>query len=346
MNKQNNNLYELRSILFDHADTMIAILDKNLILIDANIYYLKTLRVKKEDIMGKPISLLIPEAKRNERMELLKRVLKTGEPETIDEIRTHPNFDTDYVRLRVFKLGDGLAITLKNISDLKESIDELETFIYKSSHEMRGPIANIFGLVNLAATDVKNLDEAQHFNKLIGHQAERLDLVMKLLIEATEIRKNEKTIELIKFDDLMKTVFKSFEPKIEWKEIAIEHHISVRKKFRSDTNLLFSLFHHLIDNAFKYRKADMKDVIIKISIEDDAEGILIKVVDNGIGIPYHLQDKVFKMFYRATEKSSGGGLGLYVVKHVIRKLGGRITLDSKENIGTMFTITIPNIRLK
>tara|TARA_R110002049_G_scaffold308179_2_gene511259 strand:- start:1417 stop:1779 length:363 start_codon:yes stop_codon:yes gene_type:complete len=85
-----------------------------------------------------------------------------------------------------------------------------------------------------------------------------------------------------------------------------------------------------------------KDSFVKISIEDENGGVEITVADNGIGIPANLQKNVFKMFFRATNQASRSGLGLYTVSHTVKILGGTIKLDSKENIGTTFTVYLPN----
>lgn len=99
---------------------------------------------------------------------------------------------------------------------------------------------------------------------------------------------------------------------------------------------------NLIDNSIKYRKENINDAFIKISIADENGEVKITVADNGIGIPDNLQKDIFKLFYRATKKSTGLGLGLYTVNKIAKKLEGQIKFSSKENEGTSFTIYLPH----
>lgn len=124
----------------------------------------------------------------------------------------------------------------------------------------------------------------------------------------------------------------------------VEQDILVNEKFYCDQFLLSLLLENLIDNSIKYRKDDASDPHVKILIRDrdSGSGIRLTVIDNGIGIVNELQDQVFKMFFRATQKSNGAGLGLYTVEHVVKKLDGEISLESREGEGTPITIQLPD----
>ncbi|VAW28681.1 hypothetical protein MNBD_BACTEROID06-530, partial [hydrothermal vent metagenome] len=100
---------------------------------------------------------------------------------------------------------------------------------------------------------------------------------------------------------------------------------------------------NLISNAVKYHNPDSKKSWVKVNVVTTKELIKIKVSDNGIGIDDDKVEKVFDMFYRASENSFGSGLGLYIVKETIEKLGGTITVVSKNNVGTTVSLNIPNL---
>ena len=112
--------------------------------------------------------------------------------------------------------------------------------------------------------------------------------------------------------------------------------------FFSDEKLVSSLLQNLIDNAIKYRKIGYKRAYLKIYADEVKGWTQIKISDNGMGINEQLQDKVFDMFFRANEISQGTGLGLYIVKNTIEKMGGTIEFESEEGKGTCFTLYIPN----
>jgi signal transduction histidine kinase len=337
----NHELAELRSEFFDETDLIIAFFDKDLNYIDVNEGYLKTFRFKRKDVIGKNITDTSPDVKKTGRLKLYREVIRTGKTIVIDDMKPHSSLGNFHFRIKAFKLGDGLGTVTNNISDLKETIEELETFIYKSSHDMRAPIASILGLVNLAESGIKNVAEAKKYCKMVQHQTIRLDSILQILVETTRMRKDGKVIHLINFKKLVDEVEKALSMMNGFKEVRIEKKISVRQKFYSDKQLIVSLFQNLLENAIKYRKQNTES-FIKIAIGDENDGVKITIFDNGIGIPEDLQKDVFKMFFRATDQANGSGLGLYTVKHTVKKLGGQIKLVSKEKIGTTFTVFIPN----
>jgi signal transduction histidine kinase len=97
-----------------------------------------------------------------------------------------------------------------------------------------------------------------------------------------------------------------------------------------------------VSNAIKYRKLDSGTPEIVIKIHVDHLRADISFADNGIGIDEKNLTRIFEMFYRATEQSDGSGIGLYIVKNAIDKLGGQITVASKPDEGTRFHIILPN----
>ncbi len=99
---------------------------------------------------------------------------------------------------------------------------------------------------------------------------------------------------------------------------------------------------NLISNAIKYRRLEniFSEINIKITIDHLRAEIIFS--DNGIGISESNLAKIFEMFYRATEQSDGSGIGLYIVKNAVEKLGGQIYVASRIGQGTRFNIILPN----
>ena len=127
-------------------------------------------------------------------------------------------------------------------------------------------------------------------------------------METMRIRKGEKIIHLIDFNELVDEVLNSLAFVNGYKELKFIKNISIRQKFYSDKLLIISVFQNLIDNAIKYRR-NITDSFIEIFVADEGHGVKIKISDNGIGIPDDLQKEVYKMFFRATNQASGSGLG-------------------------------------
>ena len=335
----------LREIFFDKAHEAFAIFDKEFRLVDVNEAFLRTLHLKREQIVGKQLGEISPGIEKTERYQQYREILRTGTPLVLDESRTHPSVGNYVSRLFVFKLGEGLGMAILNITDLAEAVDELERFIYKVSHDVRGPIARIRGIANLASRET-NLEVRQTYVKMVQDQTDLLEVILKRLLDASRIREGKKIIYQIDFADLIGRVKRSLESMEGFYQIRIEQELSHIKIFYSDKNLITSIFENLIDNAVKYRKPDFADAFVKISISDQDDGVTIVVADNGIGIESHLQLEVFKLFFRGTDSTPGAGLGLYTVNRAVKKLDGRIFLESEPLVGTTVTVVLPNEKVE
>ncbi|MNT17826.1 Aerobic respiration control sensor protein ArcB [compost metagenome] len=101
---------------------------------------------------------------------------------------------------------------------------------------------------------------------------------------------------------------------------------------------------NLISNAVKYQRTEERDPRINIKVKVNSAKALISISDNGIGILHEHLDQIFKLFFRAKNtKRTGTGIGLYIVKEALNKIGGDIAVHSKLGEGTQFDITIPNM---
>jgi signal transduction histidine kinase len=109
-----------------------------------------------------------------------------------------------------------------------------------------------------------------------------------------------------------------------------------------DAYRLLVIFSNLLSNSIKYRDQKKPQSLIHFYIQVEKNKLIIRVQDNGIGITAEFLPKIFNMFYRATERSEGAGLGLYIVRETVQKLGGTIAVQSEFGVGTTFEIEIPN----
>jgi signal transduction histidine kinase len=113
-------------------------------------------------------------------------------------------------------------------------------------------------------------------------------------------------------------------------------------EFYSDPWRVSEIFRNLVSNAIKYRQVESEKPEIRIEVNANDLQAEIVFSDNGIGIEKDKLTKIFEMFYRATEQSDGSGIGLYIVKNAVEKLGGSISVESSIGAGTIFTILLPN----
>ena len=125
-------------------------------------------------------------------------------------------------------------------------------------------------------------------------------------------------------------------------EIKITTEFDLQVPFQTDEWRLEVIFGNLISNSIKYRDESKEVSNVSIKIKTRKKGLAFTIKDNGIGIGSEHIDKIYDMFYRATEGSQGSGLGLYIVQETIGILKGTVDLESKIGVGTEIKVTIPN----
>jgi PAS domain S-box-containing protein len=223
---------------------------------------------------------------------------------------------------------------------LEEKIKELNTFIYKATHDLRGPLSSIMGLTDLANKAGTNTDKSNYL-KMIADSTKKLDGILISLIQVMSVKNTKPDIKEINFKTVINETLKKLAHIDKCNNVKFNIHVNNRKAFFSDEAVLNSVFQNLIENSIKYQNGSNTAPFITITISDTNSGIAVELADNGIGIESGIQDKVFDMFYRGNQDSKGSGLGLYIVKNSIEKLGGTIQLKSEPMVGTTMKIILP-----
>lgn len=246
----------------------------------------------------------------------------------------------------------GILYTAKNISLIKETEQklieknkELDTFVYKSSHDLKGPLSSIIGLTNIADMELTDPVALQYFG-LIRQSAERLQNILVDLSELARLRNSAHKVTQVDLKQIIQTVLENYliDSSLK-KEIDFEIELHETPLFFSNDKIIRSIIQNLIDNAIKYRKrhGNIKPHISIKLLSNKKGDIKFVISDNGLGIRADKVSKVFDMFLRATETSKGTGLGLYIVKTSVHKLNGKIHLESIEGKGSTFTLKLPSL---
>ncbi|MCH8902680.1 MAG: PAS domain S-box protein [Bacteroidetes bacterium] len=244
----------------------------------------------------------------------------------------------------------GSMITHADITDrkhteerLKDKNNELNTFVYKASHDLKGPLASIIGIANIAVEEIKNPAILTYFDMIVK-SSQRLDSILMDLLELTRISQGTIQTSKVDVEQLTREILKSIEHAPSFSRIKFTLKFSQTKKLKTDRKLLTSILQNIIDNSVKYQNMSSKNPRVSIKIVDHNNGIKIEIADNGLGIEDDLKEKVFDMFFRGNIESKGTGLGLYIVKNSVEKLGGRIEMDSEIHVGTTFKLYLPNAK--
>jgi PAS domain S-box-containing protein len=226
-------------------------------------------------------------------------------------------------------------------ANLKSSNNELERFIYKVSHDLRGPLTTIKGLLNLASIEIKDRLASQYFD-LINTTSIRLSGTLDDLSEAIRIKQRQPKIVTVDFDALVGQLIAQYPHGKELNKVNIVRQNLTENEFKSDESLVTVILKNLIYNAIQYGTNGSKKGQITLTFKPYKEGVMISVKDEGVGIHKNEQKKIFDLFYRASYNSIGSGMGLYLVKNSVDKLSGTILLKSKELQGSEFIVWLPN----
>lgn len=225
------------------------------------------------------------------------------------------------------------------IEKLNDKIAELNLFMYKATHDLRGPLTSIMGLTRLALGEGENTTD---YLKMIDQSTAKLDAVLLGLIRVLEIRKNEVELSHIDFKHLIDlNLAKLSLSNNYFKKITFLIDESNKKTIYSDKVIIDTILKNCIENAIQYHNQAAAAPFVSIKLYEKDKNDIIEIEDNGIGIDEAQQSKVFDMFYKGTLSSVGSGLGLYIVKCGVESLGGTISLESLKNKGTRIKVTLP-----
>lgn len=239
----------------------------------------------------------------------------------------------------VFYLHDVTERVLTEEKLLQSNI-ELDSFIYKASHDLRAPLLSVLGLINVAGHAPEDIDT--HLN-LMRASVNRLNgFISQLAQYSRNANQDVNFVPVLPKGIVDETIsFYRFLPGFDM--INFEVSITGDNQVYSDPFRLRIILNNLLSNAIKFRDESKPQSFVKINVRSSWENLYITVEDNGIGIQEEHAKNVFGMFQRFTEFSEGSGLGLYIVRKAVDQLKGKISFSSLFGSGTLFNLVIPNM---
>jgi PAS domain S-box-containing protein len=230
----------------------------------------------------------------------------------------------------------------KRTIELERINQELESFAYSVSHDLRAPLRAIDGFSGLLRERIKDKidSESARYLNIVRDNAKRMDQLIKDLLFFSKASRTE-----IKYTDLdmmvmVDEVFKDLRNPEDTKKIIFEVH--TLPNVQGDPSLMRQVWINLIDNAIKY--SGPRDVPrIEIGSYPEGHHQIFYVRDNGVGFNPDYTGKLFKVFQRlhGPDKFEGTGVGLAIVQRIVQRHGGEIWAESKENEGAKFFFSIP-----
>ncbi len=251
----------------------------------------------------------------------------------------------EIVNAQLEQINDELSNKNNAINEANEELTklnaELDSLVYRTSHDLRSPVTSILTLVEIIKEE-KNEAKRNEYLNMQKNTLFRLDSLITDTLDFAKNKRTELNYEAVDFRELIESALED--------HVFSENSESIRRIveiqqpaiFVTDKTRLDMVIRNLISNALRYHNKEQEHPYLKIVVNATDKQAELLVEDNGQGIDEKHLDHIFTLFYRANKVTTGSGIGLYIVKDAIEKLGGKIKIESHINVGTKFIIALPN----
>jgi signal transduction histidine kinase len=230
---------------------------------------------------------------------------------------------------------------LQRNENLRKTNAELDSFVYKASHDMRAPLTSLLGLIQIS----KKETDPSSLNKFLDLQEKSIKKLDGYIVDILNISRNARMEVVnvpIDFRNMLDLIFDQLYYMDNCSHVKKNITIYQIVPFISDPIRLNIILSNIISNSIRYADLSKPEPFISIIVKTTIDEVEITIKDNGTGIEETHLSKVFNMFYRATEINNGSGLGLYIVKETLQKIKGTINIKSEYRKFTEIVITVPN----
>jgi PAS domain S-box-containing protein len=292
--------------------------------------WLHTKKIPVADINGSPLYLLgisedITDRKKTEAaLEQLNKELEKKVEERTEVLRATTNE------------------LLENNIELQKINSELDRFVYSTSHDLRTPLLSLEGLLNLSEESIDQKHQLRQYHEIMRKVITQMDETIKEILEYSRNARMEIRPEQLDVEQMALNIKDNISHITGRSNIRFSAEVNNAVPFYSDKSRVNTLINNLISNAFKYSRCDEQNPYVKFTFTSKEKEGIICVEDNGEGIAEEYREKIFEMFFRASEQYEGSGLGLYICKEILKRLKGSIEVHSSPSKGSTFIVRIPN----
>lgn len=337
-------------MVWDAAFDAMALSDAQGKVLAANAAYYKLYGYEPDDVIGRSYAIIFPQERQEQAKARYKTVFE-GKKANVPVESTIQRADgtiriveSSYDFLVQHGKRIAMISIIRDITERKQLESHRDDFISMASHELKTPLTSLKGFNQLLR---RRLEKQERIDLLpyLSSMERQIDRLTQLVSELLDVSKShagllEYTEEVIDIAALVRELVEELEP------VSPSHTITVsgmtQKNVIGDKHRLEQVFTNLITNAIKY-SPDASQVDVQLSSQDNR--VLIQVRDYGIGIPLQHQEKIFERFYRINADKnrhfSGMGMGLYITHEIVLRHKGSIWVESAEEEGSTFFVSLP-----
>jgi signal transduction histidine kinase len=221
---------------------------------------------------------------------------------------------------------------------------DLQQFTYIVSHNLRAPLANALGLVEMLGQEAADTPEFEQTRTFLEHNLHQLDQVLRDINTILTIRdkQNLTALEQVELPTLVQQVVASLQDVLDECDGTVQIDIAAGLHLAANRAYLYSIFFNLLSNSIKYRAAQRPLRVTIAATRGAAGDTTLTVADNGSGFDQEQAGtNVFKLYQRFHPQQPGRGVGLYLVKTHVESMGGHIEVASRVNEGARFSLFLP-----
>jgi signal transduction histidine kinase len=229
---------------------------------------------------------------------------------------------------------------LEQNRELETTNKELDRFVYSVSHDLASPLKSILGLINISRLEPDPAAQRDYLGKMES-SIKKLENFISEVLDYSRVNRIEVRHEVVRIKELCEEILQQLHvpgqpaPQIDFSGLAVTEITSDRLRTRIVLN-------NLISNAWKFRRPlGSTPHQIRLRSCRQSDRVEIEVSDNGEGIKPEYQSRIFEMFFRGSQKQTGSGLGLYIAKEAVDKMGGSISVRSTYGEGSTFVVQLP-----
>ncbi|MBC7919532.1 MAG: GAF domain-containing sensor histidine kinase [Ferruginibacter sp.] len=268
----------------------------------------------------------------------LSQLLLLRRVESKNEELEDANAQLTRLNNQIGELNQSLERTVaERTSDLRTANEELSILFYRTSHDFRRPLTTIMGLVQVAEMTVIDEEALQLFGNCQRVVVE-MDAMLTKLSALGYYQSSYTTTRSLDFTPILGALRAKFAETAAKAGIDLRFNLYLKDTFHSDPAIILFILENLIENSIQFCG---RYPYVELDVYQENLALVLRVADNGQGIEANQMTRIFEMYYRANAYSKGNGLGLYVVRKLVKVLGGEVEARSEVGRGSVFTVVLP-----